>query len=200
MTHPEAVATDTIPDEVAAVHEAAHVVVAHVFGVPSEYATIRPEGEMRGHAKWLGPKRELPDHPARFAFLMDCELRADLERCAIAVLAGGEAVKLAFPRSGYGPGTNRGLGPDWTLDVQREREESHHDDDRADKLAALLAGSEAGAYRAWLSAVARRICRDEAPAIQRVAAALVERGRVEGADLYDLVVGPNAGPVSERRH
>src|SRR5690349_303646 len=70
----------------AAYHEAGHVVAACALGYKVHYATIKPQGDARGHAKMDNP-------------LYGRVTRRKLEDAIVIALAGPGAQRIARPRS-----------------------------------------------------------------------------------------------------
>ena len=188
-----------------ALHEAGHAVAGVVMGRPLEYASIRPGRTFSGIAVPVPRDRPPGFDPDRFVPVQPAELRADVERQIVTVLAGDlAALYLAEPRSGYVDTSEEevaaaleALGPRVAeLVIHHETDEvpTDSDEERARGLALAFIGNDAGAahYLAWLRAEASQLVIRYRAAIVRVADAL-ERHAVLAGDAIAALVYPPKG-------
>jgi ATP-dependent Zn protease len=152
--------------ELLALHEAGHAVVAAEFGWQVELATIEPDGDRNGHVEYLVDDAHLDD------------LYADEARVreAMVCLAGPYAVRMA---RGY---------PYGSKDADHDcAEDDGMEGDEYAALVALVPCSRDLMYKARRKAA--RLIRKLALRIHTLAAALVERGTLTGVEIHALLDG-----------
>ena len=149
-------------------HEAGHVVAAHRAGRDIRQVQISAEAfedGSFGKTQHLNPifGQELDDGDPRLTEYGDAEL--------IIALAGPEAESRLDPK--------RTIAPSDQAEV-----------DRILGATINLSQAEKEKYLRWARRVARQIVEDDWPAIQRVAAALLEHGSLSGDEVAQLTPRP----------
>jgi hypothetical protein len=159
-------------------HEAGHVVVGHLEGLPALDSDVFPDGEGgRGHTHFASPGAWFRPEPGA----LTAAERDLIERVLTTFMAGFAA------ESRYGQDDPAGSGYDidqaartwvgYIADTPQEREAALHG--YLERAEALLARSEAWA------------------AVEAVAAALLDQGRVDGATAAQIIA-PILGPPPHR--
>lgn len=187
-----------------AVHEAAHAVTAHLTGRTVELVSIRAGVSHAGITRSTVPADERVDLDALLGgevCVTDPRARGFFESAIISTLAGDIAAGAVTPRSGYlppaRPPTMRAV-ESYVEIAPRHRERLAYvearstvesDEDAVERWAFQLAKAEAGAYLAWLRAVAVRMVNEHADSIRAVAEELVQADVLDGDRFVELVEG-----------
>lgn len=152
--------------EAIAYHEAGHVVAAWDLGVRIKHATVIPDAEDLGHVMHHDPLRGI-----RLDFDQSARARMRAEQMIIVCLAGPIAHRRHSPRS-------------WRHHM------GHGDHTRAVDLSSRFTSSEqeTEAHLKWLTLRARALLDAHWPRVEAVAAALVERGKLEAAEIERILV------------
>jgi hypothetical protein len=201
---------DPAPLRVLAYHEGGHACAAFLLRGPGAvmYARIHQGG---GVVALQSSPIFLRDHDSN-VIGSDPALRAAVEKTLVGILAGAEAGKLATP-SGYDEPTEADRQAEQLAaslpprDLELVAEADVYDfpvleGDEAEiaALAGRFAGEESAAYVEWLRAVARNFVIGHWGAVERVAAALLERSVIPGAELAAIIEGPTPKSALHERN
>jgi hypothetical protein len=189
-----------------AYHEAGHAVAAHFVGIQITEASIVEKGDSSGHVgvppiaeRWQR-KIEEADYSSRYRGFIDARTRRWVEAQVMFGLAGGLAHLRASPDADWEAGMGSiELTGDQAAALSAghpERTGVHRllvegDLRRAYDLVEKVSGSdqEADAYLRWLEQRTRSLMRQPFfwPAVEAVAAALLERGSLPAKQVKDII-------------
>jgi ATP-dependent Zn protease len=149
-----------------AYHEAGHAVIAVHYGFPLRHVTIIPDDEHLGHVSTESPKRQIDAYnPNSDPMRIERVLRRYYQFC----MAGAEAVMLVCPEHTYS-----GIGADLPDANSCLRHLSADDDER-------------DAWQRLLDIQTRNLVARYRPAIEALAAALMERKALTGKEVRAIV-------------